>query len=267
MSLLWKIVLTLVTLWAGMVAIFALMQGMILFPRTMVGPAPPLPETSHRLMIHSADGEQLHGVMIPGRDSSLPVILGFGGNAWNAESVALFLHERLPDHPVVAFHFRGYAPSTGRPSAKALKADALAIHDYLYAAGHAQQVTIGFSIGAGVAAHLAAERPVEGVVLVTPFDSLVAVAQQSLPWAPARLLFRHNIDALAALKTANASIALILATRDEVIPPARAEALVTGLEEAGKSPHIQRITAGHNDIYAHPDFARAMASAINALQD
>jgi hypothetical protein len=52
------------------------------------------------------------------------VILGFGGNAWNADDLALYLHGLLPDTEVVAFHYRGYRPSTGRSSAAALLADA-----------------------------------------------------------------------------------------------------------------------------------------------
>ncbi len=267
MSMLWKFALILVALWAGLVALFALMQGSILFPRAMVGPAPALPEDTRRLTLPRPDGSELQGVLIPGDDPARPVILGFGGNAWNAESVALFLHELLPAHSVAAFHFRGYAPSTGRPSASALKADSLAIHDLLRDEGHAGLLAIGFSIGAGVAAHLTSEREVTGAVLVTPFDSLAAVARQSLPWAPVRLFFRHDMDALGALADGTAPVALILAARDEVIPPARAEALVTGLEEAGRTPHVQRLAAGHNDIYGHPDFPDALRQAVEALRD
>jgi uncharacterized protein len=37
-------------------------------------------------------------------------------------------------------------------------------------------VAIGFSIGSGAAAYLAQQRPLAGLVLVTPFDSLEALA-------------------------------------------------------------------------------------------
>ena len=38
-------------------------------------------------------------------------------------------------------------------------------------------VLVGFSIGAAVAAYLARHPPVAGLILVTPFDSLEAVAR------------------------------------------------------------------------------------------
>ena len=43
---------------------------------------------------------------------------------------AAISHELYPDCDVVAFHYRGYAPSTGSPSAEALIADAPLIHDF-----------------------------------------------------------------------------------------------------------------------------------------
>jgi uncharacterized protein len=54
-----------------------------------------------------------------------PTLLGFGRNAWNAKATALTLHRLFPDRDAVAFHYRGYAPSNGRPSAEALMSDSL----------------------------------------------------------------------------------------------------------------------------------------------
>ena len=126
-------------------------------------------------------------------------IIAFGGNAWNAGDVALLLHRILPGHPVAVFHYRGYAPSGGRPSAQALSEDALAIYDHLEGATKSAvawdgpPVVIGLSIGSGPAAHLAANRPVRGLILVTPFDSLTRLAQGKFPWAPVGLLLRHRM--------------------------------------------------------------------------
>ena len=109
--------------------------------------------------------------------------------------MALSLHGLFPDHEVVAFHYRGYGPSSGSPTADALLADSLVIFDDLLQAGARERViTIGFSIGAGVAAYLAAHRPVAGLILVTPFHSLELLAQDLYWWAPVRLLLRPHAD-------------------------------------------------------------------------
>src|SRR4028119_485330 len=107
-----------------------------------------------------------------------PPLLGVAGSAWKAEAMALYLHGLFPDREVAAFHYRGYAPSTGRPSAQALLADSVLVFDRLQQA-HASGrgvVAVGFSIGAGVAAHLARHRPVAGLGLRPPSAPLGARA-------------------------------------------------------------------------------------------
>ena len=65
------------------------------------------------------------------------LILGFGGNAWNGSDVAAYLHQIFPQADVIAFHYRGYRPSTGSPSAEALLADAPLVHDFRRRPGQA----------------------------------------------------------------------------------------------------------------------------------
>src|SRR5262245_30827367 len=101
-------------------------QDQMLFPVNAVAPAGPLPPSAETMAIRLADGNSLQGVHIPPDqpDPSRTLIIGFGGNAWNGQHVAEFLHDLYPGHDVVAFHYRGYKPSTGSPSAEALLADA-----------------------------------------------------------------------------------------------------------------------------------------------
>ncbi len=267
MDFLLKATVSLLVLWVAMVGLMAALQTSMLFPRAMVGPAPALPEAAERLQL-AHDGAVLQGVLITGDRADLPLLLGFGGNAWNAEDVALFLHRIAPDHPVAAFHYRGYAPSTGHPSAAALLADGLALHDLLAPRAPQGMVALGFSIGSGVAAHLAQARPIDGVVLVTPFDSLTEVARASAPWAPVRRLFRHQMPVLDDLRNSAVPVALIVAGRDTIIPPARAEALAAGLEAAGRPARsVQRLDAGHNEIYGHPGFAPGLRAAISDVME
>ncbi|TVS03573.1 MAG: alpha/beta fold hydrolase [Rhodobacteraceae bacterium] len=269
METLLKALLFVAALWAALVGLMALLQTPMLFPRSLVAPAPALPDTTERLRLTREGGIVLEGVRIAGRDPEPPLLLGFGGNAWNAEDVALFLHRIAPEHPVAAFHYRGYGPSTGRPSSAALIEDANAIHDLLAPEAPQGIIAVGFSIGSGIAAHLAAERPLSALVLVTPFERLSEVARASFPWAPVRLLFRHEMDALGALRESPyAPVALIVAGRDTIIPPSRADALATELEAAGRPARsMVTLDAGHNDIYGHPDFARHLRDALATVMD
>lgn len=47
---------------------------------------------------------------------------------------------------------------------------------------------MGRSLGSGVAVYLAENRPSEGVNPISPFDSLVRVAQRTYPFLPVRFL-------------------------------------------------------------------------------
>ena len=118
------------------------------------------------------------------------LLLGFGGNVWNVENMALSLHRHFPSMHVAGFHYRGYRPSGGQPSANGVLTDALDIFDALQEQLPAKRIiAIGFSIGSPVAAYLARHRPVSGVILVTPFDSLVELARDHFPWLPVRSCF------------------------------------------------------------------------------
>jgi hypothetical protein len=97
-------------------------QTTLIFPAGPVAPAGPLPASGERLEVVAASGERLRGVHIPPARSGAArtLVLGFGGNATDADTTAAMLHDLFPEADVAAFHYRGYPPSEGKPSAAAL---------------------------------------------------------------------------------------------------------------------------------------------------
>jgi pimeloyl-ACP methyl ester carboxylesterase len=241
-------------------------QSHLIFPTHAVAPAGPLPAKAERLAVSAADGDTLQGIYVPADqpDESRTLVLGFGGNAWNGQDVAEYLHELYPEHDVAAFHYRGYAPSTGTPSAKALIADAPLVYDAaIERATPARVVAVGFSIGSGIAAQLSARRKLAGLILVTPFDSLKAVAQSMYPWIPIGPFFAHEIDAAAALEGSHVPVAIVAAEFDQIVPPERTSALK---KHIANLIYDQTVTgAGHNDIYARSEFQEDMRAALEAI--
>jgi uncharacterized protein len=242
-------------------------QSHLIFPTHAVSRAGAWPEGAERLSLTTADAKVLVGIRIPPDEPAKErtLILGFGGNAWNAQDVARYLHELFPDEEVIAFHYRGYAPSQGSPSAEALISDAPIIYDFaVERVRPARVLAIGFSIGSGIAARLAAERKLDGLILVTPFDSLKSVAQSMYPWIPIGPFFEHEIDAASALEKVDVPVAIIAAERDEIVPAARTDAL---RQHVRQMPFDRTIAgAGHNDIYARSDFHDAMHEAFDRLK-
>ena len=241
----------------------SLFQDRAIFPTHLVGQPGPLPAGTQRLSIRTADGDKLHGVHTAPRVVRPPrtLIIGFGGNGWNGEDVAAYLHDVYPEAHVVTFHYRGYRPSTGRPSAKALLADAPAVFDAAVERVKPQlTVAVGFSIGSAVAASLAKRRELDGLILVTPFDSLKAVAEGYYPWLPVGMLFRHEMNAVESLEASDVPVALIAGERDDLIPPERTAALRRHVPNLVFDRTVA--AAGHNDIYQRPEFREAMHGAL-----
>lgn len=249
---------------AAVLLLMISMQTQLLFPTDAVPTAGPLPADGEQLRVSTDGGEELHGVHLRPSVESGPrkLIVGFGGNAWNAQDAAEYLHEMFPEAHVVAFHFRGYRPSTGNPSAEALMADAPVVLEHAVGQVRPERtVAVGFSIGSGIAASLADK--VDGMILVTPFDSLKAVAGDLYPWLPVGPFFEHEIDAASHLKGKSVPVAILAAEQDEIISPARTNAL------RGRVPKLvfdRTIgSSGHNDIYQRPEFRAAMREALAAV--
>ncbi len=263
-----QLALGLAALYAAVITGVYFAQTWLLFPTTIAGAARvQLPASAQRLEANTSDGEVLVGLRIPAtveRADPAPKLLGFGGNAWNAEAMALYLHGLVPDREVAAFHYRGYAPSSGRPTAEALLSDSLLVFDRLQKENARERVVaIGFSIGSGVAAYLARHRSAAGLVLVTPFDSLEALARDLYWWAPAGLLLRHRMPTIDFLRGSPLPTALIVAERDTVVPARRSMPLRPAIANLVFESTIH---AGHNDLYERPAFAAAMREALARIE-
>jgi len=262
------LMLTLAALYAVIIAGMFFAQTRLLFPTMFAGAARvQLPASTQRLEVRTPDGESLAGVRIPSQGATpdgAPTLLGFGGNAWNAEATALSLHALFPHRNVVAFHYRGYAPSSGSPSARALFSDSLIIFDHLVRTQAGERIVpVGFSIGAAVAAYLGRHRPVAGLMLVTPFDSLEAVARDLYWWAPVGLLLRNRMPTIEFVRGSLVPTALIIAERDAIVPARRSAPLRTAIRNL---VFERTIDAGHNDLYDHPEFAAAAREALARIE-
>ena len=182
------------------------------------------------------------------------MVLYFGGNA---EEVSWMLDE-LGDAPGASWmlvDYRGYGLSEGSPGEAALIADGLQWHDHVAALPGVDSKRVfvfGRSLGSGVAVALAAQRPVAGVILATPYDSLASVAKRYYWYLPVDLLLKHRFDSLALAPGMRQPLLCLIAERDEVIPRVHGERLFDAW--GGPKRKILLQEAGHNSADAHPAF-------------
>ena len=191
-------------------------------------------------------------------------MLYFGGNA---EEVSWMIEAAQANASGVSWllmDYRGYGQSAGAPSEKALVEDALALYDHaakLPGTDPKRIFAFGRSLGSGVAVALAAERPLAGVVLATPFDSLAAVAKRYYWYLPVDWMLKHRFDSAARAPQLKTPLLCIIAERDEVIPAVHAERLFEAW--GGAKRKVVLAEAGHNTTDAHPMFWPAIRAFLD----
>jgi fermentation-respiration switch protein FrsA (DUF1100 family) len=232
------------------VYLYVAQDHMIFLPRPLAEGARP---DGEEMTLATADGHRLHGwFMRNSKDTAdTPVLIYFGGNAEEVSGFALDATE-LPGVSLALVNYRGYGKSDGKPSEQAFFNDALAIYDAVAAhpgVDRKRIVVMGRSLGTGVATYLASQRPLAAVVLVTPFDSVAAVARAQYPFVLVDLLLKHPFDSLARAPTIDAPMLALIAERDSIIPPRHAETLVKAWRGPVTSVVFER--ADHNDISSH----------------
>lgn len=183
----------------------------------------------------------------------------FGGNAEDVGASVGRFAELLPEHSLYFVNYRGYGGSTGRPSERALTGDATALYDLLRKR-HGEISVVGRSLGSGVAVRLASEREIRRLVLVTPYDSLTAVARSHFGWLPVGLLMLDRFDAVGRAPRVSSETLVVVAEADEVIPRARSDALVA----AFRPPPRLVVLAGarHNDLDLDPRYLGELAEFL-----
>lgn len=182
-------------------------------------------------------------------------VIYLGGNAEDVSQTAAMLAEQLPGRAIYLLHYRGYGGSAGSPSETALVGDARLLFDQL-ASRYRQIDVIGRSLGSGIAVQLAASRPVQRLVLITPYDSMRHVAQTHYPWLPVGWLLKDAYDSLTFAPAVRAKSLLLLAGQDQIIPAGSGELLASRL--GGEAKVITLAAAGHDDIVGEPEYLAAL---------
>jgi fermentation-respiration switch protein FrsA (DUF1100 family) len=180
-----------------------------------------------------------------------PTVIFFYGNgscaAYSAEEFARFrrigANVLMPDFP-------GYGMSAGKPSEKGFYATADSAYDYLLRLRDIDGnriVAAGWSMGAAVAIDLASRRKVEGLVTVSAFTTLPAVAHVMVPWLPTSLIVRSRFDNIQKIARVTCPIFMAHGTADHLVPPEMLNELAGA---AGRNVVTYRVAGGgHNDVF------------------
>jgi fermentation-respiration switch protein FrsA (DUF1100 family) len=237
-----------------------LVDRLTFFPDRTMPPAPPGVEER---TITTADGVRLHGWYAAPATPLATLVWshGNGGNIADRTDVQLALVDA--GLAVLAYDYRGYGKSEGRPSEPGVYLDARAAYDSERDRGVSADRLIAFgeSLGGAVALELATERACAGIVLVSTFTRLADVAR--VHYGPLAAMAGRRFDSLARVRRVRVPMFVAHGDRDEVVPYDLGERLYAAAPEPKR--FFRAVGAHHNDVFAAPGLIAAVADFARAV--
>ena len=166
------------------------------------------------------------------------------GNAEDIGQVMFFLQPFYDaGFSIMAYDYRGYGTSSGKPSEDGVYSDANATYDYVTQELHLppnQIIAMGRSLGSAAAIHLAATRPVAGLIAEAPFLSAfrVLTRMQILPW--------DKFNNAREIRNVHVPVLIVHGSGDQVVPFWHGRRLYELAHEP--KTFMPVLGAGHNDI-------------------
>ncbi len=184
-------------------------------------------------------------------DGTLVIFHGNAGNAF-LRRYWVDIISRLPQEAQFAHYhvleYPGYGFREGKPSEKTFLAAAKVAMASLRDAPR-PIILLGESLGGGVATVMAAEYGddlVDGLLLVTPFDRLAAVARAHFPYLPVNWFLLDRYNNTANLAEVDLPVAIVVAEQDQVVPARFGEALYRSYSGPKQLHSIPQ--ADHNNL-------------------
>ncbi|NKB46581.1 MAG: prolyl oligopeptidase family serine peptidase [Legionellales bacterium] len=239
-------------------------RTMIYFPEPLIenNPATWDAPTLQVVQYPSSDDLTINSWYQPAQ-AELPTIVFFHGNAGHIGGRVPKLKGLInAGYGVLLAGYRGYDGNDGNPTETGLYEDGRAAFTFLQNQGvDANQIILfGESLGTGVSVQLATEYPVRGIILQSPFTSLVAVGKLHYPYLPVTQLLQDRYDSLSKITDVRSPLLILHGKRDDIVPFSQGQELFAAA--AQPKQFLEYETVMHNDF---PDFTTEIVEFINSL--
>ena len=148
-------------------------------------------------------------------------IVYFHGNAGTLENrIHKLNHFKDMDVNFLIIAWRGFSGNKGKPSEKGLYIDANSAIKWLKKLGLKERdiILYGESLGTGVAIEIAQSNNYAGLVLETPFTSMIQAAKNFYPYIPVSLLLKDKYDNQKKIKNINIPVLVMHGEVDQIVP-------------------------------------------------
>lgn len=195
------------------------------------------------------DGVKIHAIHAKTADSSKGLVLFLHGNASNNNTNPIeFTTFMKEGYDVLYPDYRGYGLSSGSLRNEVdLVGDMNNVYQQITSEYKEQNIhLIGFSIGSGVAAQIAAQNNPKSVMLWNPYYSIVDVMKSSYPFLPT-ILLKFPLRTNLSLPNISAPVTIFYSENDEVLPIKRSIKLNELLNEEDNFYILEG--QGHNGLF------------------
>ncbi|MCW5634951.1 MAG: alpha/beta fold hydrolase [Rubrivivax sp.] len=271
MPLLWSVPLTLAAAYAALLLLLWFAQEKLIFlPQKLAADHRfDFGADVHEAWVPREDGVRLHALhlKLPNADGVAFYLHGNAGNLEGWFSNADFWRRNNLD--LFMLDYRGYGKSGGRIRSEAqLMDDVRAAWQHLvgtHGAAYAgkRRVVVGRSLGSALAARLAVEERPDLLVLISPYESLQALAAQHYPFVPGALL-RYPLRTDEAVAQLAVPLLLVHGDNDEVIGIEHSQRLLARAPPAAGARLLRVRGAGHNDLQVFPEYLEGLRAAFTA---
>ena len=148
-------------------------------------------------------------------------IVYFHGNAGKLENrIHKLNHFKDMNVNFLIISWRGFSGNSGKPSEQGLYKDGKSAIDWLKNIGLSENdiILYGESLGTGIATHIAQNRNFAGLVLETPFTSMVDAAKNVYPYIPVGILLKDRYENDKKIKHINIPVLVMHGEADQIVP-------------------------------------------------
>ena len=148
-------------------------------------------------------------------------IIFFHGNAGNLRNRNYKLNELSKfDVNFLIVAYRGFSGNQGKPSEQGLYEDARSTLNWLKIKGVKEKnlILYGESLGTAVAIEIAQNKDLAGIILESPFTSMVELAQKYYPFIPVKFLLKDKYETIKKLPNINSPLLVLHGKLDDIVP-------------------------------------------------
>ena len=174
-----------------------------------------------KVKILTSDNIELIGWFHEKNLKDFKTLIYFHGNAGSLENrIHKLNHFEGMNINFLIIAWRGFSGNKGTPSEKGLYDDGKSAINWLIKKGVEEQnlVIYGESLGTGVATQLAQNNNFAGIILETPFTSMVHAAKIFYPYVPVNLILKDKFENYKKIKNINSPILVMHGEADQIVP-------------------------------------------------